>query len=171
MSGKPDSPPEAAKPTQRRPRAFALDDPAIEVVQERASAESGPEAAAAGAAPPPASEDGWQERLATLSLDRSFRWGSLLFSAALALASLAFALWFTRFTAIAFTRDDWIGWVAFGLLMLVALAVAEPIARDTLAGDATPLALAQHDGRWCVRVPQFTTSAIVVFDVDDAVMA
>jgi hypothetical protein len=55
--------------------------------------------------------------------------------------------------------------------VLVALAVAEPIARATLAGDATPLALAQHDGRWCVRVPQFTTSAIVVFDVDGAVMA
>ncbi|MFM9943009.1 MAG: YcjF family protein [Hyphomicrobiaceae bacterium] len=128
MSGPPETKQEQA-PT-RRPRAFALDDPAIEVVRE---APRGGDAAADGdelPRPLPPHEDGWGERLANLSLDRSFRWGSLLFSAALGLTSLAFALWFVRFTAIAFTRNDWVGWLAFGLLMLVALSVAVLIARE-----------------------------------------
>ncbi len=128
MSGKPES--NTDKGSARRPRAFAMDDPAIDVVEERQHvADTAPD----GELPPrpmPPREDGWGERLATLSLDRSFRWGSLLFSAALGLASLAFALWFVRFTAIAFTRNDWVGWLAFGLLLLVALCVAVLTGRE-----------------------------------------
>lgn len=131
MTGKPETGPETPKP-QRRPRAFALDDPSIEVVQERQPVDPTPDGLASGDGPPtaPPPDESWSERLATLSLDRSFRWGSLLFSAALGLASLAFALWFARFTSIAFTRNDWIGWLAFGLLILVALSVTVLIARE-----------------------------------------
>jgi putative membrane protein len=117
----------------RRPRAFALDDPDVEVVEERRRDSAGE--AGSGDEPPslprtPRIEEAWAERLATLSLDRGFRWGSLLLSAALALVGLAFALWFTRFTAVAFTRDDWVGWIAFGLLLVVALSAFVLVARE-----------------------------------------
>lgn len=114
----------------KRPRAFAIDDPKVEIVREHASPRPDEPAdpGTPGTSPPQA--EGWTDRLAGLDLDKGFRWGSLLFSAALALASLAFALWFARFTAIAFTRNDWIGWLAFGLLMLVALSLAVLIARE-----------------------------------------
>lgn len=127
-----------SRPESRRPRAFKLDDPDIEVVAEsRRPDEASPEAAiledphaAARTGPLKGPEDGWLDRLAALDLDRGFRWGSLLFSAAVGLAGLAFALWFTRFTSIAFTRNDWVGWLAFGLLMLVALALIVIIGRE-----------------------------------------
>lgn len=116
----------------RRPRAFTLDDPNVEVVGSGKHSDAG--AKGADDIPPPPRperpEEVWAERLASLSLDRSFRWGSVLFSAALALAGLAFALWFTRFTAVAFTRNDWVGWLALGLLGIVALASLVLIGRE-----------------------------------------
>lgn len=127
-----------ARPEPRRPRAFTLDDPDIEIVAEsRRPDEPVPDATKAEDpdTPPPAgparpADDGWLDRLAALDLDRGFRWGSLLFSAAAGLAGLAFALWFTRFTSIAFSRNDWIGWLSFGLLMLTALALVVLIGRE-----------------------------------------
>jgi len=126
------------QPEARRPRAFTLDDPNIEIVAEGrrpddpspGSAEADGRDAAKTADPAKPADDGWLDRLASLDLDRGFRWGSLLFSAAAGLAGLAFALWFTRFTSVAFTRDDWVGWLALGLLMLVALALVVIIGRE-----------------------------------------
>lgn len=123
----------------RRPRAFALDDPDVEVIEEPAAAPPPPRAGMPPPAPgpgpdaapaaPPVAGPGWLSRA---DLDRGFRWGSLLAAAAGALASLALALWFVRFTSIAFTRNDWLGWLAFGLLVVAAVALLGLIARELI---------------------------------------
>jgi putative membrane protein len=48
------------------------------------------------------------------------RWGGILIGALSLLGGLAFTLSLTRFVAIAFERDDWIGWLAFTLLAVAA---------------------------------------------------
>jgi putative membrane protein len=65
-------------------------------------------------------------------IKRGFRFGSLLFSAIVALASLALGLWFTRFVSIALERQDWIGWVAFALVSLIVLALAGIVLRELI---------------------------------------
>jgi putative membrane protein len=49
-----------------------------------------------------------------------------------ALASIALGLWFTRFVSVAIERDDWVGWVSFGLLMVMALALAGIVLRELM---------------------------------------
>jgi len=46
--------------------------------------------------------------------------GNLFVGAVLALTSLAIGLWFARFVSIAVARDDWIGWTAKGLAVIIA---------------------------------------------------
>jgi putative membrane protein len=65
-------------------------------------------------------------------IKRGFRFGSLLFSAIVALASLALGLWFARFVSIALERQDWIGWVAFGLVSLIVLALVGIVLRELI---------------------------------------
>jgi putative membrane protein len=54
----------------------------------------------------------------------------MLASAATALASLAIGLWFVRFVSVAVARDDWIGWLATGLLAMCGLAVVMLLLRE-----------------------------------------
>ena len=65
-------------------------------------------------------------------LNRGVRWGALMLSAMASLASIAAGLWFTRFVAVALERQDWIGWVAFGLMMIIALALTVLVVRELL---------------------------------------
>ncbi len=53
------------------------------------------------------------------------RWGAILFSALAGLAGLAAGLAFGRFVAIAFERDDWVGWLAtaMGVTAIIAAFV------------------------------------------------
>ena len=62
-----------------------------------------------------------------------FRWGAILLACAGALGTIALALSFARFVAIAFERNDWIGWTAFGLLAVGSFAALMLILRE-LAG-------------------------------------
>ena len=48
------------------------------------------------------------------------------------LASLAAGLWFTRFVSIALERQDWVGWLAFGLLTVIAVALLGIILRELI---------------------------------------
>lgn len=118
----------------RRPRAFSLDDPNVEIVEKPRTEPAADTVPNAGDKDNPRRperlDDSWTERLASLSLDRSFRWGSLLFSAATALAGIAFALWFTRLTAIAYAREDWLGWLSFGLLLVAGFAALVLMLRE-----------------------------------------
>lgn len=62
-----------------------------------------------------------------------FRWGAILLACAGALGAIALALSFARFVAIAFERNDWIGWTAFALLAMAGFAALMLILRE-LAG-------------------------------------
>jgi putative membrane protein len=109
----------------RGPQVFSIDDPTLVIADPPAAATDGAAAAPAGPG-----------QIARPSLDdvaRGFRWGALFLSAAAALAALAAALTFARFVSVALERQDWLGWVAFGLLSLMALAGIVLVGRE-LAG-------------------------------------
>ena len=71
-------------------------------------------------------------RLTASDINRGFRFGSILFSAMAALASIALGLWFARFVSIALERQDWVGWLAFGLMMIIAVALAGIVLRELI---------------------------------------
>lgn len=111
-----------AKP--RAPKVFAADDPNVTVVQT---------------VPPEPEPDDPERRIVGDSALRvptrveiagTWNWGSLFVSAAVALSSLALTLWFTRFVSITLAREDWIGWLATGLLGLMALIACFALLRE-----------------------------------------
>ena len=63
-------------------------------------------------------------------LQRGVRWGSMMLSAIVALATLAAGLWFTRFVSIALERQDWVGWAAFALMSIIALSAVVILSRE-----------------------------------------
>jgi len=67
-----------------------------------------------------------------VAFEDGIRWGALLFSAALSLATLAAGVWFARFVSVAVGRDDWLGVVAKGLALCIGLAVAALILREVI---------------------------------------
>lgn len=58
------------------------------------------------------------------------RWGAILFSAMAGLAGLAAGLAFGRFVAVAFERQDWVGWLAFALGVIALIASTVLILRE-----------------------------------------
>jgi putative membrane protein len=117
----------------RRPRAFALDDPALDAATEAAAAgaPTGVEAPLAARrarqALPPTSV-----RPTFADLSRGIRWGALLLSALAGLVALATVLWFTRYVEVALARQDWVGWLAFALLCLVGLSALVLVLREII---------------------------------------
>jgi putative membrane protein len=112
----------------RRPRAFAPDDPALRAATETAQ-------------PPPADEGPLAARRTRQAaqttvrptvgdLSRGIRWGGLLLSSALGLLVLATTLWFTRYVQVALERQDWIGWLAFGLLCVLGFSALVLVLRE-----------------------------------------
>lgn len=123
------------KPTSpRAPRVFTLDDPALEKpatdpveqpITSRARAAGNNETTQGRARP--------QLRpLSTNDLKRGLRWGSILFSAMMSLATLAAGLWFTRFVSVAVERNDWLGWVATVLFTTIAVALCVLVLREVI---------------------------------------
>lgn len=109
----------------RRPRAFALDDPSVVAVPPEAE----PDASMIPGAPPPVDPIAMPSKA---DLAHGIRWGQILLSAMLGLASLAFGVWFARFTSVALARDDWVGWVAWALLAVMAMAGAALLLREAI---------------------------------------
>lgn len=116
----------AVEPPPRAPRVFKIDDPAIEAEPDDAFADAGTATSRRNEAGPLA------RSLTADDLNRGIRWGSILLSAAASLASLAAGLWFTRFVSVALSRQDWVGWVAFGLMSIIALALTVILARELI---------------------------------------
>lgn len=112
-----------ASPDPRQPRVFAPDDPAL--VAPPPEIDLGEDAGS-----PPEREGPVSFRPTAAELNRGIGWGALLFSAMAGLAGLALSLSFARFVAIAFERDDWIGWTAAGLLAVAAVAAAVILVRE-----------------------------------------
>lgn len=63
-------------------------------------------------------------------LGRGLRWGTILISALGALVSLLASLWLYDYVLSLIARDDWVGFVAAGLLALVVLALAMIVLRE-----------------------------------------
>lgn len=114
------------RPDFRKPRAFKIDDPTVkvEVHDDGGFSEDGPVTSPRHVV---AASPG---RLGISDVQRGIRWGSLLFSAAISLAGLAAGVWFTRFVSVALARDDWVGWLATGLMALIALALIVIIGKE-----------------------------------------
>lgn len=117
---------------RRRPRAFAPDDPALEIEETAAEPTAGanndgivPTAAgeAGGAAPAPA-------RPTITDLKRGIGWGGLLLSALTGLAMLGIGAWFARLVSAALARDDIIGWAAYGLAVVALVATAALVVKE-----------------------------------------
>jgi putative membrane protein len=60
------------------------------------------------------------------------RWGAILASALSLLAGIAVTLAFANFVSAAFERQDWIGWVAFALLVVAGVALVAIIGREII---------------------------------------
>ncbi len=117
------SPPVVPQDVRRGPRVFKADDPAL-VIDE-----VGPEPAPAGDATPGLDETAMQPQpsrgmraAAGDILERGFRWGALLASALTGAATLAAGLWFARFVSVGLEREDWLGLVIRGLLVVAGVA-------------------------------------------------
>jgi len=110
----------------RRPRAFSPSE--AEIIEPAApQAETGGE----GAPAQPALPAGLQ--LPTFEdIGRGIHWGTWLFSAMAALASIAFGVWFSRFVSVAVAREDWIGWVSFGLAVVILVALVMLLLRELI---------------------------------------
>ena len=105
----------------RRPEAFTLDDPNLELVGEASAPETSPGTAAGSTGMSSEPPVGAGARLAETTRT-GIRWGAILLATGSALASIALALSFVRFVSIAFERNDWIGWTAFALLAIALFA-------------------------------------------------
>lgn len=99
---------------QRAPKAFRPDKSVLDV-QETVPIDPLPIAEEA-------SDQASIEAPVIRSLNRGLRWGTLLFTALAGLAGLAATLWFTSLVEEMLVRDDWIGWLALGLMGLAGFA-------------------------------------------------
>ena len=63
-------------------------------------------------------------------LGRGLRWGSILIGALGGLVGLLATLWLYDYALALIARDDWIGWVAVGLLALVLFALLMIVLRE-----------------------------------------
>ncbi len=119
-----DSSPSARKP--RPPRVFDAGDRRVVLPPEPTLSEATgavmPDAADRGAPVPPLREQ----------VGRGVRWGGILLASMAGLAGLAASVAFAGFVSRALDRQDWIGWLAFGLLSLGALAALILIGREVI---------------------------------------
>lgn len=122
---------------RRKPEVIRIDDPDLVVPPERLElgedeAPGGgrrPEVAAAERTAPTAAAP----RLTTGAMARhGIRWGTILAGALSLLAGIAMALAFANFVSTAFERQDWIGWIAFALLVIAGIALLAIIGREVV---------------------------------------
>lgn len=107
----------------RKPRAFTLDDPALEAPQtdiaERQPVKAAP-SQPIHSTPPRA------------AIQQGIRWGALLLSAMISLALLAASMSFTAFVSDVIARNDWVGWIATALLSIMTVSAAVIVIRELI---------------------------------------
>jgi len=104
-------------PKRRKPAAFRVEEVDVFVPPEPPAAETLPTPTDA------------QTRMLP-NLERGLRWGSIFLAALGGLVSLIASLWLYDWVLSLLARDDWIGWVAVGLLAVVVLALLMIIIRE-----------------------------------------
>lgn len=115
---------DTSEPPSRRPRVFAADDPAL-VTPSR----DGQDPLTGGDLD---QNDGSESQTtrAPVSLSHGIRWGALLLSAMVGLASLAASVSFARFVSQALARNDWVGWTSTVLASVAGFAALVILARE-----------------------------------------
>ncbi len=106
-----------SKKEHRKPAAFRVEE--VEVFAP------GPVPEEAAPVPLPAGSP-----RAVPDLRRGLRWGSVLLAALGGLVTLTASLWLYDFTLALIARDDWIGWLAVGLLAVVVCALLMIVLRE-----------------------------------------
>ena len=106
-------------PKRRKPEAFRVEEVDVFAPPEP------PEPDVEEAPSPPEA----QTRLLP-NLERGLRWGSIFLTALGALVGLIASLWLYDWVLSLLGRDDWIGWVAVGLIAIVVIALLMIIARE-----------------------------------------
>lgn len=61
---------------------------------------------------------------------RRFSWSRLFFGAVAGILSLAIGLWLDQLVRELFAREDWLGWLAIGLIVVALIAVVAIVARE-----------------------------------------
>jgi putative membrane protein len=112
-------------PPPRKPRVFKPDDIVVEAESDDVARSAGAVTARRAARVP-------SRHLTVTDINRGFRLGGILLSAIAALASLAAGLWFARFVSVALERQDWVGWLAFALMSIIALAIIGIVLRELI---------------------------------------
>nr|MCH9766101.1 hypothetical protein [Alphaproteobacteria bacterium] len=102
-----------APQTPRTPKVVAADDPTVELVSDPK-----PDDTKTAHVPEHDSEIPAVTARPTAPVKTGIKWGAILLSAMAGLAALAAALSFSAFVANVITRDDWIGWLGFGLAVI-----------------------------------------------------
>ncbi|MEZ5818281.1 MAG: TIGR01620 family protein [Hyphomicrobiaceae bacterium] len=121
---------------RRKPELIPLDDPDLVVAPEGLAAGKAdePEPKRGPATPVPDETRGSapvRPRLTTgLLTGRGLPWGAILVTSLSLLGGIAITLAFTSFVAAAFQRQDWIGWVSFGLMVVAAVALVAIVGRE-----------------------------------------
>jgi putative membrane protein len=108
----------------RRPRAFKLDAPGVKPPpKEPEPVDLGVEPASAAAPPKLGLPPG-------LDVERGIKWGSILFAALSAAATLALSIWFYRLVSVGLWQDDWLGWTMRILVGIALLAIVMLLLRE-----------------------------------------
>lgn len=116
-----------SKKTKRAPRAFSPED--AKVVSREKETFDDPELAEI--APPDTLNVGGSSRADNIA--RGIKWGALFATTLGSLVLLAAGLWINDLVAGLLAREDWIGWLALGLLGLTVLSAIMLAAREALA--------------------------------------
>ncbi len=106
------------RPTRRKPASFRVEDVEIFEPPEQPAAPEEPVTPA--------------EIRALPALERGLRWGSIFLGALGSLIGLLASLWLYDWVVELIGRDDWIGWLAVGLLATVLLALLMVIVREAI---------------------------------------
>ncbi|MGI9480097.1 MAG: TIGR01620 family protein [Hyphomicrobiaceae bacterium] len=133
------------KPPPRRPQAFDADDPAVRPTDDTASGDpadtvsrppcpdiSGHPSTTTDDEPSADTDENTSQQPAPPERPPRFGFLGIFVSAVLALSSLAIGLWFSRFVSIAVARDDWIGWTAQGLALIIAAILIIVLLREVM---------------------------------------
>lgn len=117
----------------RKPRSFAADDPDVNVSATATQQVDDSEGFADNTVEDILREARPDDAGTTVEPRRSFiSWTGLFLSAAVGLFVLATGVWFSRFVSVALAREDWLGWTAWGLAIVLLFALGAMVVTEVI---------------------------------------